>query len=929
MTEYRILGPLEVVDGGADLPLNGGKGRALLARLLIDVNRTVSVDAIVDSLWGEEVPLSVIKMVHVYVSQLRKVLPDGVLRTRAPGYALEVAPEAVDLVKFTRLRKEGRAALAAGDAETASERLRAGLALWRGAALAEFSEPFAAAQAEHLEELRVVSVEDRIEADLALGHHADLVGEIRALVAAHSLRERPRCQLMRALYRAGRQAEALAVYHEFRATLQQELGMEPSAALNDLQRQVLNQDPALDLRRRDDRAKGGPVRLAVADGSPGHGPDDDVPDVLVGRTGELELLEMAFEAAAGGLGATALIVGPAGIGKTVLASQLAARARSQGATVLSGRCIDLVGAGLPYLPLVEAFRPLCRSPDLGEIRGELHELPRLHPDLADGTPLAPHSDGATARLRLFAEVLAVLEHVSRRAPVVLLFEDLHWADGSTLDLVTYLAHAVQGRRVLVVATYRSDAVAPEHALHRLGAGLRRAGSTVMVELGPLADEDVEALVTASVDEALPAELTAAVCARAEGNPFFAIELAAAAASGEHDLPPALHDLLIAAVARLDADTRSVLRVVAAAGRDVPYRLLAVVMGAPERSIAEALRQAVEHHVLVPDHSNGSFRFRHALFAEAVYDTLLPGEREELHARLASALTQNPALAASRAIAGELAQHWVAARKPMQALGASLHAARDAQALSGLGEALRHLEQVLELWEDVPTAENLAGLALPAVLDWAAELAGLTARAHAEDIDASALAGILGVGESADAKAVAARLGVTHDEAAATLAMLERDGLLETAGDGVFRPARLAVSEARELFPLAVVLESVAVRQSPPFEESTLEAMRRANARMRAALDDPSGAILADDEFHTQLTAACENERLLGALRPVKRALLRYEQIYMRDPERVERSVAQHGAIIAALERGDRALAAQRVRENLTGGLPDLAPALER
>ena len=193
-----------------------------------------------------------------------------------------------------------------------------------------------------------------------------------------------------------------------------------------------------------------------------------------------------------------------------------------------------------------------------------------------------------------------------------------------------------------------------------------------------------------------------------------------------------------------------LRVAAAAGRDVPYGLLAVVMDAPERSIAEALRQAVEHDVLVPDQSNGSFRFRHALFAEAVYDTLLPGEREELHARLARALTQNPALAASRAIAGELAQHWVAARKPMRGAG-SIAARRARRAgAAGLGEALRHLEQVLELWEDVPTAENLAGLALPAVLAWAAELAGMTARAHAEEIDASALAGILGVGESADA-----------------------------------------------------------------------------------------------------------------------------------------------------------------------------------
>ena len=276
---------------------------------------------------------------------------------------------------------------------------------------------------------------------------------------------------MRALDRAGRQAEALAVYHEFRATLQQELGMEPSAALNDLQRQVLNQDPRSTCARATTRkgCAGPPRRRQRVARTRARRRQ---PDVLVGRADELERLEMAFEAAAGGFGATALIAGPAGIGKTVLASQLTARARGQGATGLSGRCIDLVGAGLPYLPLIEAFRPLCGSPDLREIRDELHELPRLHPDLADGTPLAPHSDGATAQLRLFAEVLAVLEHVSRRAPVVLLFEDLHWADGSTLDLVTYLAHAVQGRRVLVVATYRSDAgSAPDHALHRLGSAL--------------------------------------------------------------------------------------------------------------------------------------------------------------------------------------------------------------------------------------------------------------------------------------------------------------------------------------------------------------------------------------------------------------------------------------------------------------------------
>jgi DNA-binding SARP family transcriptional activator/DNA-binding GntR family transcriptional regulator len=902
--QFRILGPLEVTDGATAVPLPGGKASALLARLALDVNQTVAVDTIVDSLWGDDVPASAVKMIHVYVSQLRKTLPEGVLRTRAPGYALEIAPEAVDLVQLTRLRAEARAALADGDPRVASQRLREALSLWRGTALAEFSEPFAAAQAAHLDEVRIACLEDRIDADLALGQHADLIGELRVLVAGHPLRERLRCQLMLALYRAGRQAEALRVYQEFRRALQDELAIEPSAAMNVLQRQVLRQDEALD--------------LAAPTAAPVIAPVDEPAEQLVGRAQELERLERALEAATAGRGTTALIFGPAGIGKTMLASQLVERARGRAATVLTGRCIDLVGAGLPYLPLIETIRQLGDSPALTGLR----ELPRLLPDLASGPPL-PHGDGAESRLRLFAEVLTVLERLSVEAPVVLVLEDLHWADGSTLDLVAFLAHAVQERRILLVATYRTGA---GQDVHRLGAGLRRVSATVMVELAPLRDEDVETLVAATVEDP---EVAATVCARSEGNPFFAKELAAAAARGEHELPQALHELLLAEIARLDADSRALLRVVAAAGRDVPYKLLAAVMQRPEGSIVDALRQAVEHHVLVPDRSSGSFRFRHALFAEAVYATLLPGEREDLHARLAGALMHDPALAASRALAGELAQHWVAAGEPVHALEASLQAARDAQAVSGLGEALHYLEQVLELWDDVPTAEDLAGLALPAVLAWAEELAGMTESGEEDEIDARALAGILGVGEQADPGTVAVRLGVTTGVAGAMLDMLERDGLFEPAGEGAFRPARLAVSEARELYPLVVVLESIAVRQSPPLGPRALDAMRGANTRLRAALHDPSAAIVADDDFHTQLTADCGNERLLAALRPVRRALLRYEQIYMLDPARVERSAAQHDAIIAALERGDQALAAQRVRENLTRGLPDLADALER
>src|ERR1700742_4374305 len=243
--EFRVLGPLEVLDGDRPLALGGRKPRALLARLLLEPNRTVSVEQLVDDLWGDGVPDSAVKMVHIHVSQLRKALPDGVLRTRPPGYALEVDPEAIDLVRFERLRDAGRAALDGGDPATAAARLREALALWRGMPLAEFAEPFAATEAAHLEERGRVCLEDRVDAELALGRHDDLAGELEVLVGRPPLRERLRAQHMLALYRSGRHAEALAAYRDLRAVLDEELGIEPSPHMRELERRVLRHDPGL------------------------------------------------------------------------------------------------------------------------------------------------------------------------------------------------------------------------------------------------------------------------------------------------------------------------------------------------------------------------------------------------------------------------------------------------------------------------------------------------------------------------------------------------------------------------------------------------------------------------------------------------------------------------------------------------------------
>jgi DNA-binding SARP family transcriptional activator/pimeloyl-ACP methyl ester carboxylesterase len=245
--QFALLGPLEANDGAGQIRFGGRKQRALLARLLLDANRTVAVDRLVDDLWGDDAPESAQKMVQIYVSQLRKVLPGGMLQTRPPGYALAVDLDSIDVVRLERLRREGEAAHAAGNAELAAERFREALALWRGEPLGELPEPFARAEAGRLEELYLACLEARIDADLELGGHAGLVAELEVLVARHPLREELRAQQLLALYRSGRQADALAAYQAYRARLGEDLGLEPSARLKELERRVLRQDPELDL----------------------------------------------------------------------------------------------------------------------------------------------------------------------------------------------------------------------------------------------------------------------------------------------------------------------------------------------------------------------------------------------------------------------------------------------------------------------------------------------------------------------------------------------------------------------------------------------------------------------------------------------------------------------------------------------------------
>ena len=297
---FSLLGPLTAAVDGAPIELGGQKRRALLAALLLKADEVVTRDELIDALWGEDPPDTARNTLQVYVSQLRKVLPEGLLETTPAGYRLAIDPGAVDLFEFERLTQAGRSALTIGDAAGAAETLRRALDLWRGSPT-----DLPQLEALRLEELRLTALEDRTDAELALGRHVQLVGELERLVAEQPLRERVRGQLMLALYRSGRQADALAVYQRARRTLVEELGIEPGESLRKLERAILEQDPALNVH---------PAATARRIPTP--------PTPLLGRERELDALADLVRSSTTRL---LTLTGIGGIGKTRLALELVRR----------------------------------------------------------------------------------------------------------------------------------------------------------------------------------------------------------------------------------------------------------------------------------------------------------------------------------------------------------------------------------------------------------------------------------------------------------------------------------------------------------------------------------------------------------------------------------------------------------------------------
>jgi len=431
---------------------------------------------------------------------------------------------------------------------------------------------------------------------------------------------------------------------------------------------------------------------------------------MVGRDAELGRLLALLDDAEAGRSVAALVSGDAGVGKSRLVREVTQLAAGRGFTVLSGQCAEL-GDSVPYLPLADALRGAAQSTGVRDALSSRPALSRLLPDSGDGRP-ADEDRSGLARQQMFGAVLGLLTELAAAAPVLLVLEDLHWADASTRDLVTFLSRMLHRERVALIGTYRTDDLHRRHPLRPVVAELQRLPSVISVDLAPLDSSALAEHLTAAAPGRLDATELNDIMARAEGNAYYAEELLAASVSGDpgnrNALPAGLAALLLSRVEQLSDATQRVLRAAAVAGRRADDELVRAASGLAAAEYEGAVREAVTHQLLVPDGTEG-YVFRHALLREAVYADLLPGERTRLHATMSSLLSDEQQLAVP-GTAAELAQHCLASHDIPGAFAASVRAGQEAERLGAPAEAHRHFDQALALWERVVEPEKTAGMA---------------------------------------------------------------------------------------------------------------------------------------------------------------------------------------------------------------------------
>ena len=697
--EVAVLGPVRARLAGAldgEVDLGTPKQRALVAALALSAGRPVPVDTIVDMVWGDAPPGGVTGTLQAYVSGLRRVLepdrerraPATVLVTAAPGYALRLEPGALDAERFERavdeqhrrvqlLAGQGPPVLSGDELVESVARLDDALGLWRGTPYAELDDaPAAVAERTRLQELRLVALEDRAVAGLALGHHGTVAAELEAMTAAHPLRERLWGLRALALTRSGRQADALQVLREVRDVLDEELGIEPGAELRELQTAVLRQDPSLEwvAPPRRPGAPVVPLRPRPAPPPPDAGPDWP----MVGRDADLSALEEAWARASAGTPTYAVLTGEPGIGKSRLAAELIARVRSSGARVGVGRCSQDEGA-----PPLWPWRQVLE--DLGA------ELPSTDGDDA-------------AQFAAFERITRTVRDAARDRPLVVGLDDLHWADACSLRVLRLLAETAQDEPLLVLTTWR-DSPEPTGGLGDVAETLARRHA-VRRTLTGLASDDV-AEVFATVARNRPnAEQADALHERTDGNPFYVVEYARLAGERadltrlltEEHPPAGVQEVLARRLARLPEPTVAALRTAAVVGRRFDATTLSRAAGIDEDDLLDVVEPA-EAAGLVREVGVGRFTFAHALVRDALVSGLSASRRARVHARVAEALEGQPDRATERAV------HWRAAGPAYagRSWRAAVEAADAARRLYAHEQAAELLRTALAVMPDDPEA----------------------------------------------------------------------------------------------------------------------------------------------------------------------------------------------------------------------------------
>jgi DNA-binding SARP family transcriptional activator/tetratricopeptide (TPR) repeat protein len=637
MVDFRILGPVEVLSGGRRVAIGDRRTRVLLAMLIVGRNQTVSLDALLDGLWPQGQPLSAKGSLHAYVSRLRGTLAGAGpleggerIKRKPPGYELRTLDGEVDADRFERMLAMAEEALRDSRFTSASSTLRDALRLRCGPVLGEcHDEAFAQAEVARLEGMEVRAVERRVDADLALGRHATLAGEIEGLVAAHPLHERFREQLMLALYRSGRQADALAAYQDAHRVLAEELGLVPGPALRSMEAAILHQDPAIDY----DPPEPGQVTRG--------------PFPFVGRKRPRQVLTTVWRRARSGERQLVIVEGELGIGKTRLATETAAAVTSEGGEILLGRAVG--DALIPFLPFVEALSSYAAQLGPDRLRSIVGPGAPYLAQLLPGLPIPGRHDrpgeaeaeASSHRYLMFEAAVALLNAIAAPAGAVLVLDDLHQADPSTMQLLEHVARHQSPARLLIIGT-----VTTPPPLAGILLDLAADGLGDRITLDGLGGEEVDQLLAGVTGNgSTPAGLAREVTDLTAGVPLFVVEMArglaeldtrqAQALAADLPVPERIQAILERRLRRVAPFVTSLLVTASVIGATFDAGVLAGLCRQPESAVAGQLEAAVAAGLVHQDVAAGQYRFAHQL----VQRVLLARVGAETRARLQGELAQ--------------------------------------------------------------------------------------------------------------------------------------------------------------------------------------------------------------------------------------------------------------------------------------------------